>query len=80
MKDTTFIASVRKDLMSDESIGNAFGLHYENDCIAMNFDYFNDFTHVGDIKNTKGFSFTLTLKPFGTSKQAGKVRNFGPEL
>ncbi len=80
LKNTTFITSARKDLMSDESIGNAFGLHYENDCIALNFDYFHDFTYVGDIKNNKGFSFTLTLKPFGTSKQAGKVRNFGPEL
>ena len=80
LKDTSLIASLRKNLMTQKSIGNAFGLHYENDCLAMNFDYFRDFTAVGDIKNSHGFSFTITLKPFGTSKQSGKTRNFGPEL
>ena len=79
-KDTNLIMSARKDLMSDKSIGNAFGIHYENDCLAINFDYFRDFTAIDDIKNSRGFSFTITLKPFGTSKQAGKIRNFGPDL
>ena len=79
-KDIDFIASIRKDLITEKSIGNAVGLHYENDCLAINFDYFKDFTAVGDIKNSHGFSFTITLKPFGTSKQRGKTRNFGPEL
>tara|TARA_Y100000389_G_scaffold192693_1_gene220468 strand:+ start:2191 stop:4275 length:2085 start_codon:yes stop_codon:yes gene_type:complete len=79
-KDTKFITSVRKNLMTDKSIGNSFGAHYENDCLAINFDYFRDFTAVDDITDSHGFSFTITLKPFGTSKQAGKVRNFGPDL
>ena len=78
--DTELIMSLRKDLMSDKSIGNAFGLHYENDCLSINFDYFRDFTAVDDIKNSRGYSFTITLKPFGTSKQRGKVRNFGPNI
>ena len=80
LKDTNFIASIRKDLMSEKSIGNAVGIHYENDCLAINFDYFRDFTAVADIKNSRGFSFTITLKPFGTSKQQGKTRNYGPQL
>tara|TARA_B100001057_G_scaffold469344_1_gene529549 strand:+ start:2568 stop:4664 length:2097 start_codon:yes stop_codon:yes gene_type:complete len=80
LNNITIIASARKNLMTQKSIGNAFGMHYENDCIAINLDYFNDFTIVGDLKNSKGFSFTVTLKPFGTSKQRGKTRNFGPEL
>ncbi|MDC3144104.1 hypothetical protein OA527_03700 [Pelagibacteraceae bacterium] len=80
IKDTHLIASIRKSLMTEKSIGNAFGLHYENDCLAINFDYFKDFTAVNDIKNSRGFSFTVTLKPFGTTKQQGKTRNFGPEL
>ena len=80
LKDTNFIASIRKDLMSEKSIGNAMGIHYENDCLAINLDYFRDFTAVADIKNSRGFSFTITLKPFGTSKQRGKTRNFGPQL
>ena len=80
LKDIKIIASARKNLMTQKSIGNAFGLHYENDCIAINLDYFNDLTIVGDKKNSKGFSFTVTLKPFGTSKQRGKTKNFGPEL
>ena len=79
-KDTNLIMSARKDLITSKSIGNAFGLHYENDCLGINFDYFRDFTAVGDIKNVRGFSFTITLKPFGTSKQRGKVKNFGPTL
>ena len=79
-KDTNLIMSARKDLMSDKSIGNAFGIHYENDCLAMSFDYFRDFTAIDDIEKSRGFSFTITLKPFGTSKQAGKIRNFGPDL
>ena len=79
-KDTNLIMSIRKDLMSDKSIGNALGLHYENDCLALNFDFFRDFVAIDDIKNSHGFSFTITLKPFGTSKQAGRIRNFGPEL
>tara|TARA_B100001093_G_scaffold96111_1_gene88153 strand:- start:61 stop:591 length:531 start_codon:yes stop_codon:yes gene_type:complete len=80
LKNTDFIASLRKDLMSEKSIGNAMGIHYENDCLAINFDYFKDFTEVADIKNSHGFSFTITLKPFGTSKKQGKTKNFGPEL
>mgnify|MGYP000020492191 FL=1 len=80
LKDTDLIMSIRKDLMRDKSIGNAFGLHYENDCLALSFDYFRDFIAIDDIKNSHGFSFTITLKPFGTSKQAGKIRNFGPDL
>ena len=79
-KDINLIASIRKDLMKEKSIGNAVGIHYENDCLAINFDYFKDFTAVGDIKDSHGFSFTITLKPFGTSKQQGKTRNFGPDL
>ena len=66
--------------MTDKSIGNAIGLYFENDCLAINFDYFRDFTVVDDIKNSRGFSFNITLKPFGTSKKLGKVKNFGPNL
>jgi LPS-assembly protein len=79
-KDISLISSIRKNLMTEKSIGNAFGVHFENDCLAINFDYFKDFTAIDDIKNSHGFSFTITLKPFGTSKQRGKVRNFGPKL
>ena len=80
IKDLSLISSIRKNLMTEKSIGNAFGVHFENDCLAINFDYFRDFTAISDIKNSRGFSFTITLKPFGTSKQRGKVRNFGPKL
>jgi len=80
VKNTDLILSIRKDLMTDKSIGNAIGLYFENDCLAINFDYFRDFTVVDDIKNSRGFSFNITLKPFGTSKKLGKVKNFGPNL
>jgi LPS-assembly protein len=79
-KHTNIIASTRKDLLSEKSIGNAFGIYYENDCLAINLDYYRDLTAVHDIKFKEGFSFTITLKPFGTSKNYGKVRNYGPDL
>ncbi|MDC3263403.1 hypothetical protein OAU47_04075 [Pelagibacterales bacterium] len=79
-KYTDVIASVRKDLLTEKSIGNALGVYYENDCLAINLDYYRDFTAVDDITNSSGFSFTITLKPFGTSKNYGKIKNFGPNL
>ena len=79
-KYTDIIASARKDLLSEKSIGNALGIYYENDCLGIKLDYYRDFTAVDDIKNSRGFSFTITLKPFGTSKNYGKIRNFGPDL
>ena len=79
-KDTNLIMSARKDLISDKSIGNTIGLNYENDCLAVNLNYFTDFTAIDDIKNSRGFSFNIVLKPFGTTKKLGKVKNFGPAL
>ena len=79
-KDTDLIMSARKDLMNDKSIGNTIGLNYENDCLAISLNYFTDFTVIDDIKNSHGFSINIVLKPFGTSKQLGKVKNFGPTL
>ena len=79
-KDTDLIMSARKDLMNDKSIGNNIGLNYENDCLAISLNYFTDFTVIDDIKNSRGFSINIVLKPFGTSKQLGKVKNFGPTL
>jgi len=79
-KDTDLIMSARKNLMNDKSIGNTIGLNYENDCLAISLNYFTDFTAIDDIKNSRGFSINIVLKPFGTSKQLGKVKNFGPTL
>ena len=79
-KHTDLIMSARKDLMNDKSIGNTIGLNYENDCLAISLNYFTDFTAIDDIKNSRGFSINIVLKPFGTSKQLGKVKNFGPTL
>ena len=80
VKYTYIISSASKDLLSEKSIGNALGIYYENDCLGIKLDYYRDFTAVDDIKNSSGFSFTITLKPFGTSKNYGKIRNFGPDL
>ena len=48
--------------------------------LNLNLNYFTDFTAIDDIKNSRGFSINIVLKPFGTSKQLGKVKNFGPTL
>ena len=80
IRSTDLILSIRKDLMSDNNIGKAIGLHYEDDCLAINLDYFRDYTVINDIKNSRGISFNIVLKPFGTSKKLGKVKNFGPNI
>lgn len=73
-----FIFSGKRNLVSDKNIGYETGLFYENDCLAINFKYYRDLTKFKDIEDTKGLSFSITLKPFGSSKSFGKSKTFGP--
>ena len=79
-KDMNFIFSGRRDLSTQENIGYEAGIVYENDCLAINFKYYRDLTRFKDIEDTKGLSFLITLKPFGSSKSFGKSRVFGPQF
>ena len=33
-----------------------------------------------DIEESDGFSFTIVLKPFGSTNNYGKIKTFGPKL
>ena len=77
-KNLNFIFSGKRDLNSNLNIGYETGLFYENDCLAIDFKYYRDLTKFKDIEDTKGLSFLITLKPFGSSKSFGKFKTFGP--
>lgn len=79
-KDLNFFFSGKRDLISKKNIGYETGLFYENDCLAIDFKYYRDLTKFKDIEDTKGLSFLITLKPFGSSKTFGKSKTFGPKI
>ncbi len=69
-----------KNLDTNKNIGYQYGLLYENDCLGIDLNYYRDLTVDRDIEESDGFSFTVVLKPFGSTKNYGKVKTFGPEL
>ena len=79
-KDLDFVFSGKRDLKSDINIGYETGIYYENDCLAINFNYYRDLTNFKDIEDTRGLSLLITLKPFGSSKTFGKSKTFGPQI
>ena len=67
-----------KNLDSNKNIGYQYGILYENDCLGIDFNYYRDLTKDRDIKESDGFSFTIVLKPFGSTKvwrKDGKLRS-----
>ena len=69
-----------KNLDTNKNIGYQYGILYENDCLGVNFNYYRDLTKDRDIEESDGFSFTVVLKPFGSTKHYGKNKVFGPEI
>ena len=69
-----------KNIDTNKNIGYQYGLLYENDCIGIDLSYYRDMTQDRDIIESKGYSFTIVLKPFGTTKKYGKNRVFGPKI
>ena len=53
---------------------------YENDCLGIDFNYYRDLTKDRDIEESDGFSFTIVLKPFGSTNNYGKNKVFGPRI
>ncbi len=78
--DLDFVFSGKRDLNSKINIGYETGLFYENDCLAINFKYYRDLTKFKNVKDAKGYSLLITLKPFGNSKSFGKSITFGPQI
>ena len=68
------------NLDSNKNIGYQYGVLYENDCLGIDFNYYRDLTKDRDIEESDGFSFTIVLKPFGSTNNYGKNKVFGPEI
>ena len=69
-----------KNLDTNKNIGYQYGIVYENDCLGIDLTYFRDLTNDRDIEESNGFSFTVVLKPFGSTKSYGKNKVFGPRI
>ena len=67
-----------KDLDTNKNIGYQYGLLYEDNCLGIDLNYYRDLTIDRDIKESDGYSFTIVLKPFGSTRTYGKSKVFGP--
>ena len=69
-----------KDIDKNKNIGYQYGLLYEDNCLGIDFNYYRDLTIDRDIKESDGYSFTIVLKPFGSTRSYGKNKVFGPSI
>ena len=69
-----------RNIDTNNNIGYQYGLLYENDCIGIDLNYYRDLTKDRDVAESYGYSFTIVLKPFGSTKQYGSNKVFGPKL
>ena len=69
-----------KNIDTNNNIGYQYGLLYENDCIGVDLNYYRDLTKDRDVAESYGYSFTIVLKPFGSTRQYGNNKVFGPKL
>ena len=69
-----------KNLDTNKNIGYQYGLLYEDNCLGIDLSYYRDMTIDRDIKESDGYSFTIVLKPFGSTRNYGKGKVFGPAI
>ena len=69
-----------KNLDTNKNIGYQYGILYENDCLGLDLNYYRDLTKDRDVEESYGYSFTVVLKPFGSTNNYGKNKVFGPEI
>ena len=69
-----------KDIDTNKNIGYQYGLLYEDNCLGIDLNYYRDLTIDRDIKESDGYSFTIVLKPFGSTRSYGKNKVFGPSI
>jgi len=75
-----FNLNAAKNIDTNKNIGYQYGLLYENDCIGIDLNYYRDLTKDRDVEESYGYSFTIVLKPFGTTKKYGEKKVFGPKV
>ena len=81
LKNNLFIKFTgAKNIDTNKNIGYQYGVLYENDCLGIDFNYYRDLTKDRDIQESDGFSFTVVLKPFGSTNNYGKNKVFGPRI
>ena len=78
--DFQFKINGAKNIDTNNNIGYQYGLLYENECIGIDLNYYRDLTKDRDVEESYGYSFTIVLKPFGSTKQYGNTKVFGPKL
>ncbi len=78
--DFQFNLTGAKNIDTNNNIGYQYGLLYENDCIGIDLNYYRDLTKDRDVAESYGYSFTIVLKPFGSTRQYGDNKIFGPKL
>ena len=78
--DFQFNLTGAKNIDTNNNIGYQYGLLYENDCIGIDLNYYRDLTKDRDVAESYGYSFTVVLKPFGSTRQYGNKKVFGPKL
>ena len=69
-----------KNLDTNKNIGYQYGILYENDCLGIDLNYYRDLTKDRDVAESYGYSFTIVLKPFGSTNNYGKNKVFGPKI
>ena len=69
-----------KNIDTNNNIGYQYGLLYENDCLGIDLNYYRDLTKDRDVAESYGYSFTIVLKPFGSTRQYGNNKVFGPKI
>ena len=80
-KDNFFLKFTgTKDIDTNKNRGYQYGLLYEDNCLGIDLSYYRDQTTDRDIKESDGYSFTIVLKPFGSTKSYGKNKVFGPSI
>ena len=79
-KNFNFNLTGAKNTDTNKNIGYQYGLLYENDCIGIDLSYYRDLTKDRDVAESYGYSFTIVLKPFGSTREYGNKKIFGPRL
>ena len=69
-----------KNIDTNKNIGYQYGILYENDCLGIDLNYYRDLTKDRDVAESYGYSFTIVLKPFGSTNNYGKNIVFGPKI
>ncbi len=69
-----------KNIDTNKNIGYQYGILYENDCLGIDLNYYRDLTKDRDVAESYGYSFTIVLKPFGSTNNYGKNKVFGPKI